>query len=749
MNFSNMRKLLLLLLCAFAAAGAFAKDYYVAKNGDNINSGLTLATPFLTIQKASDVAVAGDIVYVRAGTYREGVNMKADGVTYQPYAGEAVTINGAELMTSWSLESGSTYKAAMNWDVDDNWGTNQAFCDGKMIELARWPDQTAIDIIMPTNAKADDATPAGGNSFNLIDNDFNEPDGRWVGAQIWVNLSNNGSDGEGFTGIVKATGKGTITVADYGGAPRFGTQPWGLGKNTEYFLYNPTAAGVTAAGGVDALLGKGEWWKDGSTLYVKTPDGTAPSSDGNGRNVVEAKKNHFAFYSNWKDFLEKANYTIRDFTLFACAITTHTKSGDRTIVDGAHDILIEGIKAKYVSHDIRCPGISDRDYQRSGFVVSGRNITMRCTIQYLAASAISVQGYGSKILNCEVRDANYGCSNAGAVNTGFVCINLKIGNCKIINTTVMGINIHGFKNADVNVPDAARIHHTEIGEYMRRSGDSGAIDAAVVDGQWARIDHNIMYNAPDAPMKHGIYLDFGAGSSLDVGRYTIDHNVIYNVWLPGLFNHIKYLNIYNNVFLNSGSEYSAVNANAGSTPVNGENIKMHNNIFSRKPNNDGCCYGATMNNADVKNFIHIADGLPGTSQNDLFMDAANHDYHLKPTATAAINKGISVGIYDDANVVGLPDIGAYEYTGAVSGLSPEMKSTTEIHPNPAAQSFSVLTQSPNARITVMSLNGKVMKTVAASGKLTTIGLENWPAGIYTVKTQSGAEISFKKIVVCK
>ena len=236
---------------------------------------------------------------------------------------------------------------------------------------------------------------------------------------------------------------------------------------------------------------------------------------------------------------------------------------------------------------------------------------------------------------------------------------------------------------------------------------------------------------------------------MDVGRYTIDHNVIYNVWLPGLFNHIKYLNIYNNVFLNSGSEYSAVNANAGSTPVNGENIKMHNNIFSRKPNNDGCCYGATMNNADVKNFIHIADGLPGTSQNDLFMDAANHDYHLKPTATAAINKGISVGIYDDANVVGLPDIGAYEYTGAVSGLSPEMKSTTEIHPNPAAQSFSVLTQSPNARITVMSLNGKVMKTVAASGKLTTIGLENWPAGIYTVKTQSGAEISFKKIVVCK
>lgn len=48
-------------------AGAIG-DYYVATNGNDSNPG-TLALPFLTIQKAANVAVAGDVVIVRDGTY--------------------------------------------------------------------------------------------------------------------------------------------------------------------------------------------------------------------------------------------------------------------------------------------------------------------------------------------------------------------------------------------------------------------------------------------------------------------------------------------------------------------------------------------------------------------------------------------------------------------------------------------------------------------------------------------------------
>jgi len=46
--------------------------YYVAPDGDDSNPG-TEAEPWQTIQKAADTLLAGDTVYIRAGTYSERV----------------------------------------------------------------------------------------------------------------------------------------------------------------------------------------------------------------------------------------------------------------------------------------------------------------------------------------------------------------------------------------------------------------------------------------------------------------------------------------------------------------------------------------------------------------------------------------------------------------------------------------------------------------------------------------------------
>jgi hypothetical protein len=75
--------------------------YYVATNGNDSNPG-TESQPWRTIQRAADTLVAGDTVYIRAGTYNEQVvpqNSGASGayITYAAYPDETVTIDGAGL----------------------------------------------------------------------------------------------------------------------------------------------------------------------------------------------------------------------------------------------------------------------------------------------------------------------------------------------------------------------------------------------------------------------------------------------------------------------------------------------------------------------------------------------------------------------------------------------------------------------------------------------------------------------------
>jgi hypothetical protein len=82
---------------------AIATDYYVATNGNDSNSGTSINSPWRTIQKAANTLVAGDTVYIRAGTYNEQVIPQNSGsstggyISYTAYAGETVTIDGSGL----------------------------------------------------------------------------------------------------------------------------------------------------------------------------------------------------------------------------------------------------------------------------------------------------------------------------------------------------------------------------------------------------------------------------------------------------------------------------------------------------------------------------------------------------------------------------------------------------------------------------------------------------------------------------
>ena len=73
--------LLITFFMAFGAIGfnkpltarAAANTYYVSTSGSDNNAG-TLSKPWRTIQKAANVAVGGDTVLIRGGTYNERVD---------------------------------------------------------------------------------------------------------------------------------------------------------------------------------------------------------------------------------------------------------------------------------------------------------------------------------------------------------------------------------------------------------------------------------------------------------------------------------------------------------------------------------------------------------------------------------------------------------------------------------------------------------------------------------------------------
>jgi hypothetical protein len=113
--------------------------------------------------------------------------------------------------------------------------------------------------------------------------------------------------------------------------------------------------------------------------------------------------------------------------------------------------------------------------------------------------------------------------------------------------------------------------------------------------------------------------------------------------------------ILNNVAISDRPEGAGIGTGARSS----EGSIIRNNIWSNGIHAGGWNGSVTtpLEKAIITNNI--------LSSNGLFVDATNpnmalRNYQLQNTASAAINQGVSVVPYDD-KLVGLPDIGAYEY----------------------------------------------------------------------------------------
>ena len=120
--------LILILFCFLLAPIAFAKDLYVARNG---NDSVTYANndishPWLSIDHGVDTMQAGDILYIRGGTYTETVTISSGGSggsykTIQNYTGETVILdgNGKTLLRGFDFANNVNYVKVIGIEVRD------------------------------------------------------------------------------------------------------------------------------------------------------------------------------------------------------------------------------------------------------------------------------------------------------------------------------------------------------------------------------------------------------------------------------------------------------------------------------------------------------------------------------------------------------------------------------------------------------------------------------------------------------
>ena len=104
-------------------ASITGNTYYIdATFGKDTNDGRSLASAFATVKKGVSKVAAGDTVLIRAGLYREGIDLNgvpsgtaAKPITFGSYGDGEVILDGSAKVSGWTQVSGSIWRAPVGF----------------------------------------------------------------------------------------------------------------------------------------------------------------------------------------------------------------------------------------------------------------------------------------------------------------------------------------------------------------------------------------------------------------------------------------------------------------------------------------------------------------------------------------------------------------------------------------------------------------------------------------------------------
>lgn len=425
------------------------KTYYVsqADYAKDTNDG-SENFPFRTIQKAADVAMAGDTVIIGGGTYREEVVVKNDGTATQPIIfkakdGEEVIISAFEKISGFEPYKDGIYQTI----IPDSLGYDRNFIikDDEIIREGRHPntDTSTVHSPHPGYDKVNIMRATMGDmripqedkfaAYSDIDLDQDEKD-YWKGG-TFITLS-----GEAWTltyGMITASEKGKIQLSDHPNNNSYGLTKYYNQKCDDDYGY------ITHH--INTVDMPGEWYIDDSTniLYIIPPEGTDP-------NTLELEL---------KQRQRVVDMTDRKFVQFH---NINTRGGGLTMAGNTEMNVLNGGEHKYIA---QVDWSNTPSLHSCRFYNPGNTWTTKVDAPELGEVGFFCHGYNNAFVNTHIAYS----SNAGIYTTGtytYIDNNL-IEHTGYMGTYPAGVTLEGVKWDTI---DAKYGGHTVVGNSITGAG---------------------------------------------------------------------------------------------------------------------------------------------------------------------------------------------------------------------------------------------------------------------------------------
>ncbi len=615
-----------------------ATSYVDVNSGDDNNDGQSPGNAWKTIAKVnSQTPAPGDsVLFKRGELWREQLTVPSSGdtsasITFGAYGtGEKPEINGADVITGWSLYKGNIYVADVNSEV------TQLFIDGERQTRARWPDNGWQEI---------DANSS--NKTSLFSNSLTQPDNYWAGADIVVKTKVWNIE---IKKVVANSGNTIIWNSDVSYAPE---------KNFGFYL----------EGKLEEIDTPGEWCYSGGKVYLYVTGGDRPDNhliEGSVRSngIKLSSRQHINIENIAIKYTSEDGVYIKDCDYINLKDNVILFSGSNGIFASGYPLLSHGhiyirgnIFGRTRENGIRKWGMSHGEITNNEFT----DIASFETSPRQGSAIRDTEGANVVISGNRIDRVCYHGISAGLENA--VVSNNVIANCLLLLSDGGGVYTWGSYSKNISITHnivSNCVGNTAGTPYSKPSSVCGIYLDAHTSGM---------------AVKSNIVSGCGYGILL---HETYDNIVVNNV----LYNNDTALRLsessvrqgymhdnkcYNNIFLAANAEQITLYASSSYSPT--DLIEEYDyNIHYNPQRKDVIRYQQPGINRlyTLEEWQAFSDqDARSIGEDPLLVGPSDADFHLK-SISPCIDSGMDMGLTEDfdGNPIpqgAAPDIGAYEF----------------------------------------------------------------------------------------